>query len=117
MLKDMKAHTHLKPGQKGTRRLVEQFGDKLLCVRYRYDEIRQVGMKTVEIIVDERPCKPPVRYRDQDIVAVMVQFTGHAIRGKLKAAHGRWDPEEKLWRVAFGAIRGDAELEERILPD
>ena len=31
MLKDMKAHTHLKPGQKGTRRLMEQYGDKLLC--------------------------------------------------------------------------------------
>ena len=45
MLKDMKTHTHLKPGQKGTRRLLEQYGDKLLCVRYRYDELRQVKMK------------------------------------------------------------------------
>lgn len=117
MLKDMKAHTHLKPGQKGTRRLLEQYGDKLLCVRYRYDELRQVKMKTVEIIVDERPCRLPLHYRDQDIVSVMSQFTEHAIRDKLKAAHGRWDPEEKLWRVAFGSIRGDAELEERILKD
>src|SRR5665647_1811719 len=71
MLKDMKTHTHLKPGQKGTRRLVEQFGDKLLCVRYRYDEIRQVRMKTVEIIVDERPINPNLQHRDKDIVAVM----------------------------------------------
>ncbi len=31
MLKDMKTHTHLKPGQKGTKRLVEKFGDSLLC--------------------------------------------------------------------------------------
>lgn len=53
VLKDMKTHTHLKPGQKGTRGLVEQFGDKLLSVRYRYDEIRQVRMKTVEIIVND----------------------------------------------------------------
>ena len=117
MLKDMKTHTHLKPGQKGTRRLVEQFGDKFLCVRYRYDEIRQVRMKTVEIIVEERPCKPPLRYRDTDIVAVMVPFTNQALRDRLKAARGRWDPEEKLWRVRFGSIRGDAELEERILKD
>jgi hypothetical protein len=35
MLKDMKTHKHLKPGQMGTKRLVEQFGDALLCVRYR----------------------------------------------------------------------------------
>ena len=117
MLKDMKTHTHLKPGQKGTRRLVEKYGDALLCVRYRYDEKRQVKMKTVEIIVDERPCKPTLRYRDQDIVAVMVPYTKITLRDRLKAAGGRWDPEEKLWRVRFGSIRGDSELEERILKD
>lgn len=117
MLKDMKAHTHLKPGQKGTRRLLEQFGDRLLCVRYRYDEIRQVRMKTVEIIVDERPCDPNMRHRDKDIVAVMVPFTKMDLRDRLKAAGGRWNPEEKIWRVLFGAIRGDAELVERIVKE
>jgi len=115
MLKDMKTHTHLKPGQKGTRRLVEQYGDKLLCVRYRYDEKRQVRMKTAEIIVEERPCKPPLRYCDTDIVSIMVPFSDIALRERLRAARGRWNPEEKLWRVRFGLIRGDSELEERIL--
>jgi len=33
MLKDMKAYAHLKPGQDGTKRLVEQYGKALLCVR------------------------------------------------------------------------------------
>ncbi len=94
---------------------MEQYGDKLLCVRYRYDEIRQVRMKTVEIIVDERPCDPNMRHRDRDIVAVMVPFAKIALRDKLKAAGGRWNPEEKIWRVQFGAIRNDAELVERIL--
>lgn len=88
MLKDMKAHTHLKPGQKGTRRLVEQFGDKLICVRYRYDEIRQVRMKTVEIIIDERPCDPNMRHRDKDTVAVMAPFTKTALRDRLKGVLG-----------------------------
>jgi hypothetical protein len=27
----------LKPGQKGTKRLLAQYGDRLICVRYRYD--------------------------------------------------------------------------------
>jgi hypothetical protein len=117
LLKDMKAHTHLKPGQKGARRLMEQFGDKLLCIRYRYDEIRQVRMKTAEIIVDERPCDPNMRHRDKDIVAVMVPFTKLALRDRLKAAGGRWNPEEKIWRVPFGAIRGDTELVERIMKE
>lgn len=117
MLKDMKAHTHLKPGQKGTRRLLEKYGDALLCVRYRYDAIRGVRMKTVEIIVEEKPAKPTLPYRNHDIVSIVVRYTEKALRERLKAAGGRWSPEEKLWRVLFGSIRGDAELVERILPD
>lgn len=33
MLKEMKSYCHLKPGQNGTKRLLEQYGDALLCVR------------------------------------------------------------------------------------
>ena len=57
MLKDMKTQTHLKPGQKGTKRLVEKHGDTLLCVRYRNDESRGVRLETVEIVVEEKPWK------------------------------------------------------------
>ena len=54
MLKDMKTRKHLKPGQMGTKGLVAQYGDALLCVRYRYDEKRGVQLKTVELIVEEK---------------------------------------------------------------
>jgi len=46
-----------------------------------------------------------------------VSYTEKVLRDRLKAAGGRWDPGEKLWRVSYGAIRGDADLEERILKD
>jgi len=114
MLKDMKTQTHLKPGQRGTKRLVEKYGDSLLCIRYRYDESRGVRIKTVEIIVEEKARKPSLRFRDEDIVPVIVAYTEKALRDKLKAAGGRWDPEEKVWHVAYGTIRG-TELEGRIL--
>jgi hypothetical protein len=117
MLKDMKANTHLKPGQKDTKRLLEQYGDKLLCVRYRYDETRQVRIKTVEIIVSETPCISSLRYRDQDIVNVTVPFAKTALRDRLKTAGGRWNPDEKLWQVYFGAIKGNIELTERIVSE
>lgn len=54
-LKHMKTHTSLKPGQKGTTRFVEQYGKSLLCVRYRLDTIRGIRMKTVELVVEEKP--------------------------------------------------------------
>ena len=87
------------------------------CDRDRYDELRGVRLKTVEIIVEERAGTPVVRHRDTDIVAVHVPYTEKALRDILKAAGGRWDPEEILWRVPYGAIRNNAGLVERIVKD
>ncbi len=84
MLKHMKAHKHLKPGENGTLRLVERFGDTLLCVCYRYDAIRDMRIKTAEIIVDERPGKGVPRIRKTDTVLVEVPFTMKALRDRLK---------------------------------
>jgi hypothetical protein len=111
----MKSYAHLKPGQKGTRRLVEKYGSSLLCVRYRYDKKRGVRLKTVEIIVEEKPHTPSFRHHDTDIVAVLVPYTAQALREALKAAGGRWYPEERLWRVPYGSIRSHAGLVERIV--
>ena len=117
MLKHMKSYTHLKPGQKGTKGLHEKYGDSLLCVRYRYDEQRGLRLKTVEIIVDARPGSPFLRFRDEEIVSVMVPYPAKSLREKLKTAGGKWDPEEKVWRVMYGAIRSDADLVERIVAE
>ncbi len=43
----MQTWVTLRPGDKGTRKLVQKFGDQLLCVRYRYDHLEQVRYKTV----------------------------------------------------------------------
>lgn len=87
MLKDMKAHAHLKPGQKGTVRLKEKYGDALLCVRYRFDEIRQVKVKTVELIVDEKPQLMP-RFRDEEMVPFAVAYDEVELRQQLRRMKG-----------------------------
>lgn len=117
MLKDMKTVTHLKPGQKGTKRLVEKYGNALVCVRYRKDVRRGVRFKTVEIIEEERELQPAPQYRDGDIVPLAVSYSEKAIRESQKSAGGRWDPNEKVWLVPYGAIRGNADLEMRIIED
>ena len=105
MLKEMKAYAHLKPGQDGTKRLVEQYGDALLCVRYRFDEVRGVKLKTVEIIVDEKPLRTP-RFKDNDLVPVRVAYDEQEMRQQLRAMRARWDSQRKLWYVRYGLIRG-----------
>jgi len=113
MLRDMKSYCHLKPGQNGTKRLMEHYGRALLCVRYRYDETRKVRLKTVELIVEERPWEPPFRFRDDDLAPVAVRFDETALRDKLRSLRAKWDPGAKVWMVRYGKIRG-TELEKRI---
>ncbi|MBN2439685.1 MAG: hypothetical protein JXL20_13925, partial [Deltaproteobacteria bacterium] len=48
----MKTRRTLLPGQPGTKKWVKQYGQALMCVRYRYDEARELKLTTVEIVVD-----------------------------------------------------------------
>lgn len=84
---------------------MEKYGNALLCVRYRFDEIRGVKLKTVEIIVDERPLKKPL-FKDGDMVPVAVAYHEKELREQLRAMRARWDAERKLWYVRYGLIRG-----------
>lgn len=113
MLKHMKSYAHLKPGQNGTKRLQAQYGKSLLCVRYRYDAIRGVRLKTVELIVEENPGCPKFLFQDSDLVPIDVRFDETELREKLRRIRARWDPDQKLWWVPYRLVRG-ADLETRI---
>jgi hypothetical protein len=49
---------HLKPSQRGTQQLA-QYGDRRVCMRYRYDAQRKKRFKIVELIIAEREWEPP----------------------------------------------------------
>jgi hypothetical protein len=67
----MRTRLHLKPGQNGAKPLVAQYGDRLVCVRYRYDARRKKRFKTVDLVVAERDWQPRApRYPANQIVAV-----------------------------------------------
>ncbi len=46
--------------------------------------------------------------------SVAVNFAEKELRDSLKAVSGKWNPEEKVWDVPYGLIRG-TELEKRIV--
>lgn len=54
----METRVTLRPGDRGTKKLVQEFGQKLLCVRYRYDPVRRMRHKTVELVVESAPWDP-----------------------------------------------------------
>lgn len=109
----MKSRLSLKPGQKGTKHLTELYGNRLLYIRYRYDEERGVRLKTVELVIEEKPWHPKVPLRDSDIVQVAVEYNAKDLRELVKSVGGKWDAAAKLWKVPYGAIKG-TELEKRI---
>jgi hypothetical protein len=93
---------HLKPGQKGTRHLVEQYGDRLVCVRYRYDATRKKRLKTVELVVAESRWEP--RFAPDDIVALRIAFTDVAARQRVKQAGGTWNPDRTVWQLRYDRV-------------
>src|SRR5712692_2791618 len=88
---------HLKPGQKGTKQLLAQYGDRLICVRYRYDVQRKKRLKTLELLVAERDWEPRPRFADDQVVGLRVAFADVTVRAQVQQADGTWNPERRVW--------------------
>jgi len=103
----MKTRVNLKPGQKGTKRLVEQYGDALICVRYRYDAEKRKQYKTVEIVVSESEWKPPpAKYPDGTLVPLKIGIKETSLQDQVRSVGGRWNKQQQVWLVPYGCIAG-----------
>lgn len=94
----MRARSKLMLGQPGTCKLLRQYGERLVCLRYRYDATKRRRYTTAEIIVsqsDWAPMPSVVARREQ--VGVAVEVREVSLRAKIKAAGGRWDPYRRVW--------------------
>ena len=94
----------MKPGDPGTKRLKAQYGEQLVCVRYRHDRHNQRRITTVELIVDtgfylpRRDVRLPRQQPDTNRnVMVRIDYQETDLRQKIKQAGGKWEPERKRW--------------------
>jgi hypothetical protein len=98
MLRKMKA------GQPGTKQFVEQYGERLLCVRYRYDAQTRKRIKTIEIVVAETDWLPPQeRFAAHEMVWLRIGFVDRAQQQQLRAAGGKWDSRRCVWSIRYDA--------------
>lgn len=105
LLKNMKMQTHLKPGQKGTKRLVAEYGQSLVCVRYRYDQVRWVRLKTSWLswrksIIEEKVWPLAPEHGDVDLTA---------LRAACAAAGGSGTTVVKVLNVMVGSVQAALE--------
>jgi hypothetical protein len=115
----------LKPGRPGTKRLVSQYGDRLVCVRYRYDEEQKIRCKTVELIVDEiqwppAPASPVAQpqadaHQPDDVVNVKVEPAEKRLRDVILRLRGTWIPAQNTCRLPY-ELATLLNLTSRIIP-
>ena len=114
----MEIRTVRKPGDPGTRKLLAQYGERLVCIRYRYDAARRKRFKTIELIVTEEDWHPPAPHPDDDgstrpapkryatrRLGIRIAFDEADLRQRIKAAGGLWDPSQRMWFLPEEEVR------------
>ena len=103
--------TTLRPGQKGTKKLVGKYGDRLICVRHRHDPATGRRCTTVELIEEEAQAQFGDRHAANalapsrpTVLAVRVEYWESDLRAKVKAAGGIWRPRHKLWELRYDDV-------------
>lgn len=90
------------PGQPGTKKLVEQYGAELVCVRYRYDDQRGKRYKTVELIVEELPYAPAApKRKPETLVGVRIGISEGALQKKVKQVGATWNRARQVWELRY----------------
>jgi len=111
----VKTRVKLKPGQKGTKKLLAQYGAALVCVRYRYDEETRWQIKTAEIIVSESEWEPPSpKHSASTLVPLRIGIEEKVLQKQAKSVGGYWDRDRKAWMVRYGCVAG-TDLEKLII--
>lgn len=106
----------LAPGENGTKQLLKEYGDQLVCVRYRYDKLRQKRVKTVELIIDEQDWVPGVVIPADRRVEIRIGFGETELREKVKSAGGFWNPDKKAWVISYHKVL-QMGLERRVIDE
>lgn len=108
----MEIRTVRKPGDPGTQKLMTKYGERLVCIRYRYDTARRKRYKTIALILAEDDWRPPEPHPEDDgsrtpapkryaarRLGIRIGFNEAELRQRIKPAGGFWDPSQRLWFV------------------
>ncbi len=114
-MKKINSHRTLLPGQPGTKKYYKKYGDKLVCVRYKYDIYRNEKVKTIELIVDRQDWLPNVRKCPPNkIVNIKINYGEIELARKVKNLGGNWNRGKKLWQIPYRQVQ-ILKLQDRIV--
>ncbi|MFQ5627641.1 MAG: hypothetical protein ACE5I1_02680 [bacterium] len=111
----MKTIKKLKPGMKGTKKLVELYGDKLVCVRYINDCELNRRIKTIELIIDKSPIPDNKSNTPMNkIIHLNVNYDESLLQRAIKSVGGKWNLKEGVWELPYKEVLALG-LEERMV--
>ena len=101
----MKIKRVVKPGLPGTKKLLRQYGDKLVCVRYRYDDTNRCIHKTAELIIETTPMPEKSSWIPANKL-VYIRIAQHERRIQMKVRHagGKWNAALQLWHLPYKRV-------------
>jgi len=102
----LKTKRTILPGKMGTKKWVKKYGDKLVCVRYKYDDKTQKRLTTIELIVEEQNWKPNTGVIPKNkIVYIGIKYGEVELARKAKALGGKWNKQKRVWELAYGKVQ------------
>ena len=105
----------LRPGDPGTKKTVEKFGDRLVCIRYRYDQQKQIRYKTAEIILEEKSWKlNEQRIPANKLLKIRIGKFETTIRALVKSYGGKYDLKTGYYLLPYSTIK-KLDLMQRII--
>jgi hypothetical protein len=102
------------PGRPGSKKWVREYGERLVCVRYRYDSDTGEKIKTIEIVFDRQKWVPgSVPPPSNKRVALRIAYEDTYLRKLVKCSGGKWDADHKVWLLPLSEVRA-LRLENRV---
>ncbi len=102
-------------GKPGTKKWLKEFGEKLICVRYKYDSERKRKIKTVELVIEDEPWEiNNERIPANKIVNIRIDYGEIQLGKLLRSAGGKWNRGKKLWELPYREVVS-LDLVERIV--
>lgn len=85
----------MQPGERGAVRLTREYGEQLVCVRYRTSGTGEERLITVELIIE----RAVIRKRTDEIVSFKIKANEHKLRREAARRGGRFDAQTGLWKL------------------
>lgn len=82
-------------GTPGAQKLLQRFGEALVCLRHRVTPDREARCTTVELVLE----RVPIRSRTDQLVGVQVGYSEKTLQSQVKATGGVWDPASRIWKL------------------